>query len=447
MDASLKRICVAWMVLSLLSLGAAVAGESSPPKSTLQPEPNSEVVWESAGKGSGIEQTPCKSCGSCTTPCCVGPGGAYWVRAEYLLWWTSGMATPPLVTAGPSGVLGDDETVILYGGNDLLDGSRSGFRIRLGTWLDCNRRVGIEGEYWRLGDAAEHFLASDTSGRPAIYRPFFNINPRDENDLFDPPAREDAELVAYPGILSGSVAVDARNRLDGAGAWLRYNLCCESSWLASCDPCFNPCSGPSGARFDFLIGYRYARLADQLTIREDLTSLDPPPNQGTFDITDSFGTSNDFHGVDLGVISELNYGRWSLELLGRLALGNVDQRVVINGQTIIDGSAISDGQYVGGLLAQRTNIGSYSRNEFAVLPQLGATLGYRVTPCLQATVGYSFLYLSRVVRAGEQIDLDVNPDLLPPEFTPFAGAERPSFALQSTDFWAQGLNFGLELAW
>ena len=61
-----------------------------------------------------------------------------------------------------------------------------------------------------------------------------------------------------------------------------------------------------------------------------------------------------------------------------------------------------------------------------------------------ATVGYSFIYWSRVVRPGDQIELDVNPDLLPPELDPVEGALRPRFAFNDTDYWLHGLNVGLE---
>jgi hypothetical protein len=57
-------------------------------------------------------------------------------------------------------------------------------------------------------------------------------------------------------------------------------------------------------------------------------------------------------------------------------------------------------------------------------------------------VGYSFIYWSRVARAVDQIDRDVNITQQPPG--PFVGAPRPEFILRTTDFWAQGLNFGLE---
>jgi hypothetical protein len=447
MDASLTKIRFVWLLLAVLVAGTVWSQEPGRRSAKMLPEPEA-MVFSAKGEEFVVGEASCGTCGSCETPCCVGPVGSIWVHGEYLMWWTKGMATPPLVTAGPTGTLDDPATVILYGDDDLLEQMRSGFRVRLGTWLDCNRRWAIEGEYWRLGGISDNFVASSNAqGSPAIYRPFFNMNPRDDSDQFAPPAREDVELVSFPNVLSGTVAVDANSQLQGAGAWLRYNMCCEATAIFDCDPCSSPCSGPFGRRFDFLVGYRYVRLSDELTIRENLTSLRSIPSQGTFAITDSFGTTNDFHGVDLGMSGEFNYGRWSLELLGRMALGTVQQQVNIAGQTTISGSQVSDGQYAGGLLAHRTNIGTYSRNEFAVLPQLGATLGYRLTPRLQATVGYSFLYLSRVVRPGDQIDLDVNPDLLAPEFTPFAGPLRPRFEFQDTDFWAQGMNFGLHFSW
>ncbi|MFN9916623.1 MAG: BBP7 family outer membrane beta-barrel protein [Pirellulaceae bacterium] len=45
------------------------------------------------------------------------------------------------------------------------------------------------------------------------------------------------------------------------------------------------------------------------------------------------------------------------------------------------------------------------------------------------------------------MDRDVNPNLLPPETTPFVGAERPRFSFRETDYWLQGGNVGLEYRW
>ena len=101
----------------------------------------------------------------------------------------------------------------------------------------------------------------------------------------------------------------------------------------------------------------------------------------------------------------------------------------------------------GGLLAQRTNIGTYERNQFTMVPELGATVGYQITRRLRATAGYSLIYMGNVVRPGDQVDLNVNPNLLPPENVPFSGALRPQFHFVETDYCIQGLNFGGEFRW
>ena len=133
-------------------------------------------------------------------------------------------------------------------------------------------------------------------------------------------------------------------------------------------------------------------------------------------------------------------------MLGKIAFGNVRESVSIDGSTIInDGTGPQ--AFTGGLLAQRTNIGNYSRDRFALIPELGVTLGYQLTPRWQANFGYSLIYWDRTVRAGEQIDRTVNPNLLPPETVPFTGPLRPEFSFQENSFWAQGMSFGLTYVW
>ncbi len=62
---------------------------------------------------------------------------------------------------------------------------------------------------------------------------------------------------------------------------------------------------------------------------------------------------------------------------------------------------------------------------------------------MRVHAGYSFLYWSEVVRAGDQVDLVVNPDLLPPPL-PGASPLRPAFQFQGTGIWAQGIDLGIE---
>jgi hypothetical protein len=373
------------------------------------------------------------------------------------------MYLPPLVTTSPAspvltprdeaGVLGFPDTEILYPTGGVLRDSRSGFRIRAGTWLEPCRRFGVEAEYFGLGTISDSFSASSNAqGLPILARPFFNMNPRindpDDPDVgeLDPPARQDSELVSYPDRLEGTVIVDTYSSLDSVAAHFRVNLCCKSwCWEDPCNPC---CTAFGGSRFDFLVGYRFVRLREGVSITEDLTSLSTDPAlQGDFDIRDSFDTSNDFHGCEVGVLWELRHNCWFVEALGKMALGNNHQVVDILGTTVITPVGDVPTEYSGGLLAQGTNIGRHISDDFAVVPQLGLTLGYRVTPRMSVTFGYTFFYWSVVARPGEQIDLDVNPDLIPPREPPVLGPARPRFVYNGTDFWAQGINLGLDYRW
>ena len=93
------------------------------------------------------------------------------------------------------------------------------------------------------------------------------------------------------------------------------------------------------------------------------------------------------------------------------------------------------------MLAQGTNIGTFTSNNFALIPQFDFTLGYDLTCRLRATVGYTFMYWTRVARPGDQIDTSVNLSQLGPNG--LVGAPRPAVTGTTSDFWAQGLNVGL----
>ena len=177
-----------------------------------------------------------------------------------------------------------------------------------------------------------------------------------------------------------------------------------------------------------------------------MTAITPP---GAFLVNDSFTSRNAFNGVEFGTAMQTYRGRWSLELLSKMAMGNNSEIVNINGSTDTTQNGVTT-HSIGGLLAQPSNIGHYQRNVFAVVPQLNANLTYQLTPRLRAVAGYSFIYWSRVARAGDQIDLDVNSNLLPnhpPVTGPIGDTRHPQFVFHDTNFWAQGINVGLDYRW
>lgn len=358
----------------------------------------------------------------------VNPGRT-WVGAEYLLWWTKGSSVPPLITASPpgtpqalAGVLGAPGTTVLFGGRDLNTDLRSGGRFTLGRWLNDERTWGVEGNFFLLETATTTFSAGST-GTPILGRPFFNAAT----------GAQDAELVAFPGVLAGTAAVVApSNVFLGGEALVRRNLCCTGC-------------GCRGARLDALAGYRYLQLNESVNIYENLltTSGTGVVAQGTrINVADRFAVRNQFHGGELGGQATIRRDAWSLGLLAKFALGSTHQSASINGNTRVTVPGLPTVTNAGGLLAQGSNIGHFTQNVYAWVPEFGATVGRQLTPRLRATVGYTFLYWSDVPRPGNQIDVAVNPTQIPPGT--LTGAARPAFGFQTSDFWAQGVNLGLD---
>jgi hypothetical protein len=195
-----------------------------------------------------------------------------------------------------------------------------------------------------------------------------------------------------------------------------------------------------GYRMELTGGYRYLKLHDQLRITENLTSTSPA---GTFNMFDDFQTDNQFHGVELGMLLQTRRGRWTMDWVSRIGIGSTSGTSLIAGQTSINGAPSVNGA----LLAQSSNIGTFDTSDFAMTPELGLMLGFDLTPRFRLIAGYSMIYWSRVLRAGDQIDREINPNLIPPPISPLVGPLRPEQNFVWSDYWAQGLSVGLEGHW
>jgi hypothetical protein len=302
----------------------------------------------------------------------------------------------------------------------------AGGRYTATYWWDTCNPVAIEAEYFGIFHNDEAFQAG--SPTEIVSRPFINALS----------GLEDAQLVSFPALLEGTVSVDAHTELHSVAARLRHD--------------FYRCNSEPGLdvedrwsrRWSAFLGYRFIQLEEDLTIREDLT--DPAPPTTDFDIRDSFETENHFHGGEFGLAGELEKGRWSLDVDARLSFGSHRQEVTIDGNTLITTLGIQQ-LSTGGLLTQVSNIGTFRRNKFAVIPEFGASLGYRVHQNVRLVAGYRFLFWPDVVRPGDQIDRVVNPNLLAPAVPPVAGPQRPRFQFVEDDFLAHAITLGCEVNW
>jgi hypothetical protein len=93
------------------------------------------------------------------------------------------------------------------------------------------------------------------------------------------------------------------------------------------------------------------------------------------------------------------------------------------------------------------NAGRIEYNRFVVVPEVGVNLGWQATSWLRLNVGYDFLYINDVARPGSQIDPFVNPKLVPASaaFGSTSGPNFPTPTAKSDTFWAQGVQFGVEV--
>jgi hypothetical protein len=362
----------------------------------------------------------------------------FWASGEYLLWWIRDSRVPPLVTSTlltpaqiamlvPTGVrpgaLFAPGTVPVFGGGHLDNEEQSGGRFTVGLALPCCECLGFETTFMFLGQRTNTF---QTSGG-FLFRPF--------DDVLNPP--QNAEIVSVPGAVGGGVRVNSTNWLWGIEPSLRTSLCCGCNY-----------------HIDLLGGFRYLELRETLNISENPMTLTAIPFRGdvlpagsAFLVSDGFATRNQFFGGQLGLDGEYRYGRWLFfGASAKLALGSMHQAVDVAGTTAATVGGVTT-VAPAGFLALGSNSGHFSRDRFAVVPEVGLKVGCQITDHLRATVGYSFLYVSSVVRPGDQIDTTINTSQLPRAggvLGTLVGPARPLMPFNTTSYWAQGFNFGLE---
>ena len=381
-----------------------------------------QVSDKAAGKSCCPAGETCRSCCGSAFNLCSDSGGR-WANAEYLLWWSEGMGVPALVTTSPDGTAQSAAGVlpgatVLFGGERIGPGVRSGGRVSLGQWLDPHRQTGLGARFFGVGDGS-HLFSAQSTGSPILARPFFN-------EVSD---AEDAALVAFPSVLDGRIDVRTDSEIFGADVALRHLICSGCNYT-----------------IDMILGYQFSRINEELTITEALVVTDPGgfnPLGTTIDTNDIFDTQNEFHGFLLGMSTEMIHGCWRVEVLTQVALGNMHQTATIDGSQVVTEPGDSPLTTSGGLLALPTNMGIYEEDEFTVVPELGVTLSYEVCCNLEMSMGYSFIYWSQAARAGGQIDRGINTTQI--GGGAHSGENRPVLnEVVTSDYWLQGLNFGLK---
>ena len=161
---------------------------------------------------------------------------------------------------------------------------------------------------------------------------------------------------------------------------------------------------------------------------------------------DSFSTTNQFYGAQLGGRLTWENKWFDAGAFAKLGLGATMQRVNINGTTTFFSPA-GNQTVTGGLLALSSNIGTYNRTVFGVLPEMGFNFGVHFNDHVRLNFGYSCMLWNRVVRPDMQYDHNVNTNLAPTgNFNPgnVTGLVSPQFRFNDELFWINSFKVGLE---
>jgi hypothetical protein len=343
------------------------------------------------------------------------------LQAEALVWWQKASPTPvPIIT---DGLYGQPGTNVLLGGGDMDTNPSPGLRLTASYALD--KHLKLEGSFLYLGErsSSASVESSGQIGSVDLLVPFYDVTQN----------RENVTELSYSPTYRGSARQELTNSMMGLEAGLAWALPSSGSW-----------------KVDMIGGLRWLQLKEGYAINTS-SQWNPPNPADIWDTHDSFDTSNNFYGVQIGARTQYDQDDWFVGGTAKLGLGVMKQQVDISGSLVTNDFTNygATQTYPGGYFALPTNIGSHSQNEFAVVPEIQLNIGYRLTPTATIFAAYSFLYANNVVRPGNQINRNVNPTQSvsyvgePP--VSLEGAAQPQAAFNTSSYWAQGISVGLNV--
>ena len=389
---------------------------------------------------------------------------AYLIEADYLAWFIKkNPLSVPLVTFASyddaiPGAIGQPHTRVLLGKEDVRMGWMQGFELKGAAWI--NQKIGLEAAYFLLPNVREKRLAktSGQPGSPNLAVPIFDVT-----GVFGLNGVPGETIFVLPGpisdtpFFSGVFNINLSSQFQGAEFNGFYALKTQPRYV-----------------FEWLWGLRWFQLEESLKFSVNTTIVpnsSDPYNSSHF--IDRFQTSNNFVASQVGLKGQFNLGRWRLEGVVKGALGTSIEKVKIRGSSkTITGTVwfITSGSgnetLSGGIFAQPSNIGVRRKTPFAYAVEARVNNVLEITKNWSIDIGYTFFWISKVLRPGNQIDRNINstrtaladdsrattgtgsgpiPFGNPSSAPASEGKTAPKALFEQSSFWAQGLNIGIRL--
>jgi hypothetical protein len=351
--------------------------------------------------------------------------GCFTTELNYLLRWFKPVClNVPIVTVGnPAapvpGAIGQPGTAIAIGGmppQKFDFGATSGGEITLG-WVRADGLLGVEVRGLLMDTAlgTERFNAAP-NGTPASYLPYQA-----------PDNSQQALPFTVPGVTTGNSLAEGHTHLWGVEANVTFPFTVPRD-----------CCTVYGA---FLMGARYLDLTDRDMIANELQLVADPSSVAVG--ADQFITRNQFAGPQLGALLGLEWGKLSLEYTTKLAAGLTHQSRMIEGNPLLATTNFSPLLVPGPLLAFPSNIGRETAERVTLVPEIAFKLRWALADWCALTIGYDLIYWNKVLCPGDQMDGMVNITQLP-FHGPVSGPAEPKPLFNHTDYFAQGLDLGVQ---
>ncbi|GAA4422747.1 hypothetical protein GCM10023155_06760 [Bremerella cremea] len=368
-------------------------------------------MYEPAGdyvQYENVAGMPCDDCGDG----CALPPRAYGTFDAMMVWRKGGNYPAILTTSDPAdlGVLGQPSTQVLFGAGNETDGPSIGGRITLGLWLDDYQNWSVGGRFMALEEQSLGYTATSAQ-YPTLAYPFFNTNTM----------MQDSNLVALPtspNFANSTVNIENRNSIYMGDFFVTKHIYTNH-----------------GNRWDFVTGYSYAKIEDNLYNNASFEVVAAGgsgfTNGDIVAYNDAFEATNEFHGGQFGLIAEFQDGPLSWRAMGKISVGNMRQEATINGSRTINGTPVAGG----GVYALPSNIGSYDRDQFAYIPEANVEMLYALNCNLDFKIGATFIYFSDVVTGGTMINTNIDPSF---------GGTDPTFQFLEQEYWVLGMTLGVD---
>jgi hypothetical protein len=206
-------------------------------------------------------------------------------------------------------------------------------------------------------------------------------------------------------------------------------------------------------KLGLLAGFRYLGFDENFTFTTNSPYINLPDD--VFTTKDKFNVQNNFYGGQIGLDLDYACNGFFIDLQGKIALGVTNGKVDIHGSLLTNdfNDPPSVGEpllYAGGVFALPSNIGDHKKTFFTYIPEVNVNVGYQILDCLRLKVGYSFLYVSKVLRSTKQLDRNLTPAqsaaILFSNNVTVNETDQPTSSKRTQSLWAQGINVGLEFS-